>query len=727
MSVPKTERQTDQRARASRTAASAPGVAPGPSREELSAYHLIDERRLVGGLVERAVYTTDERRRIGEIARGFVEAIRAAERGHGGLDALLNEYGLSSEEGVILMCLAEALLRIPDRATQDQLIAEKMGEGQWAKHFGQSESLFVNASTFGLMLTGRVVKLGASKRTGATGALGRLIAKSGEPVIRQALKQAMRILGDNFVLGRTIEDAISRAAAWEAKGYRMSYDMLGEGARTSADASRYFERYRVALQAVAKAAGPLATTHHDALMLRPGLSVKLSALHPRFEAHKRERVARELVPRMTQLALEARTLGVPLTIDAEEQDRLDVTLDVFACVLADPALKGWNGLGIVVQAYGRRAIPTLRWLKRLAGDTGARIPLRLVKGAYWDSEIKWAQEQGLADYPVLTKKAHTDVSYLAAMRLVLSEPQAFYPQFATHNAHTVATALVAAGNAPFEFQRLHGMGEALYSEVVGAQKHDRACRIYAPVGGHEDLLAYLVRRLLENGANTSFVNRLADQSAPIGEIIADPVEAAERERETTGSRSGLPRPGEIFGGERRNSAGLALSEPKVCADTLARVGDALAGSFVVGPIVDGVITAGGDSADLVTCPHDRRERLGTVVTATAAHIEAALARASASQHAWDMAGGEVRAAALDRAADLFEQNRARLMAVIVREAGKTLDTAHGDVREAVDFLRYYAAEGRKQFGKGQLLSGATGERNTLSLRGRGVFVAISPW
>ena len=699
-----------------------------PARDEIASYHLIDERQLVGGLIERAVYTSDERRRVAELARNFVHAARDNQTKHGGIDAFMLEYGLSSEEGVILMCLAEALLRIPDKATQDALISEKIGEGHWGKHLGASDSLFVNASTFGLMLTGTVVKLATNKRQGPTSLLKRLVARSGEPVIRQALRQAMRILGDNFVLGRTIKEAIGRAKTYESQGFRISYDMLGEGARTRGDADRYFERYLAAIDAIGAAAGKLASPQPDALMQRPGLSVKLSAIHPRFEPGKVERLHAELLPKIVELAKAARDRGLPLTIDAEEQDRLDLTLDVFGHTYADPALAGWSGLGIAVQAYGRRAIPVLRWLRRLAVDGGRRIPVRLVKGAYWDSEIKWGQELGLADYPVLTRKMHTDVSYLAAMRLLLSDPAAFFPQFATHNAHSVATAFVAAGNGSYEFQRLHGMGEALYDEVVGEAKLGRACRIYAPVGGHEELLAYLVRRLLENGANTSFVNRLADASAPVEDIIRDPVEAAEQERDLPASVPGVavPKPTDIFGSKRVNSMGFALAEPHVRAEFAERIAQELQTSHAVGSIVDGHAHTTG-ALELVRCPHDRRERVGTSVTATPELIDAAIGSAVSAQHEWNRSGGFERALCLERAADLFERNRVRLMAVIVREAGKTLDGALGDVREAVDFLRYYAGEARRQFARPVLLPGPTGERNTLELVGRGAFVAISPW
>jgi RHH-type proline utilization regulon transcriptional repressor/proline dehydrogenase/delta 1-pyrroline-5-carboxylate dehydrogenase len=700
-----------------------------PPRDEIAAYHLADENRLVGGVIERTIYTPDERRRIAELARRLVHAARAGLRKFSGIDAFMQEYALTSEEGVILMCLAEALLRIPDAETADALIAEKVGSGHWERHLGHSDSLFVNASTWGLMLTGRIVKLKDTRDASPASLLKRLVVGSGEPVIRQALRRAMRVMGDQFVLGRTIDEALSRAAPLEARGYRFSYDMLGEAAKTANDADRYYDRYMEALDVVGRAAGRLTAQHSDALIERPSLSVKLSALHPRYEPGKEQRLARELLPRIIELARAARARGIGLTFDAEEQDRLDLSLGLFATVFTLSDLDGWPGLGLAVQAYGKRALPVLRWLRQLAERSGKRIPVRLVKGAYWDSEIKWAQERGFSDYPVFTRKVHTDVSYLACMRLLLADPQAFFPQFATHNAHTVAAVTITGGNTPYEFQRLHGMGEALYEEVVGPGKLGRACRVYAPVGGHEDLLAYLVRRLLENGANTSFVNRLADEQAPVDAIVRDPVETAEREREQAGGAPALPLPPPpmIYWPQRVNSLGLPLSESSVRSTVTAEMAAALKGPFEAGPIVEGNVIAGGDTALAVTCPHDRRERIGTVREADGATVEAAVRSATAAAHTWDRLGGPARAAILERAADILERERPRLMAVIVREAGKTLDNAQSDLREAVDFLRYYAAEARRLFSAPVTLPGPTGERNTLELRGRGPFACISPW
>jgi len=695
-----------------------------PPRDAIAAAHLREEVEVVKELAGPASAAPEQRPRIEGLAAALVRSARANRHEHGGVDAFMHEYGLTSEEGVILMCLAEALLRIPDADTADALIAEKIGEGRWEKHLGASDSLFVNASTFGLMLTGRVVRLAGDKRSGPAGILRRLVARSGEPFIRQALRQAMRILGDNFVLGRTIKEALSRAGDYEAQGYRLSYDMLGEAARTAADAERYFERYLAAIEAVGASRARGAEDIH-ALMTRPGISVKLSAIHPRFEAGKRAQLELELLPRLVELGVAARRSGLTLTVDAEEQDRLDLTLGLFAGAFCDPALAGWPGLGLAVQGYGKRALPTLQWLARLAQQERKTIPLRLVKGAYWDSEIKWAQERGLSDYPVFTRKSHTDISYLACMRLMLADPAAFYPQFATHNAHTIASVYVAARRTAFEFQRLHGMGEALYAGVVGSGKLDVPCRIYAPVGPHEDLVAYLVRRLLENGANTSFVNRLADEEAPIEDIIRDPVDSIARDASAPVKR--LPRPSEIYAPTRVNSAGLALGESAVREPLLEGIRREIGGWFDVTPLVDGRAPAGEDAAELLLSPHDRSERVGTVRTADAAAIEAALASAQRATRAWDRLGGSARADILDRAAALYERDRTRLMAVMVREAGKTLENALGDVREAVDFLRYYAAEARRLFDKPLSLKGPTGETNTLELRARGPFACISPW
>ena len=692
----------------------------GPDRADIDRHLFAAEAEIVPGLIAKAQSDDAERARIERLARRLVLAVRKGRRPQGGVDAFMQEYDLSSQEGVMLMCLAEALLRIPDADTADKLIADKIGGKDWEEHLGASSSLFVNASTWGLMLTGKVAGLGGPKTSDAFGFLGNLVKQSGEPIIRQAMRHAMRIMGKQFVLGRTISEALELAEFKEAMGYRHSYDMLGEAAMTASDAEGYFDSYKNALATVGENAGPLGKS---SVFERPSISVKLSALHPRYEAAKASRMEAELLPRILELAELARQGGLGLTIDAEESERLDISLSLFAKLAQAPELKGWNGLGLAVQAYGRRAYPVLQWLSELAAETGRKLPIRLVKGAYWDTEIKHAQEQGFESYPVFTRKVFTDVSYLACAKLMLANQETIYPQFATHNAHSLAAILTYAGNRrDFEFQRLHGMGQPLYEEVAGADKENVACRIYAPVGSHENLLAYLVRRLLENGANTSFVNRLADDEAPISEIIADPVERAEALEILPHPE--IPPPGELFS-PRRNADGLPLWDDPVRQALLKDIHKDLGGGFTAHPLVAGK-DVDGESRDVLS-PHDHSVKVGAVVEAQAAHIDKAAENAKVASDAWDKLGGAARAEMLERAADLYEENRARLLAVIIREAGKTLANAQADLREAVDFLRYYAARARADFSEPQILPGPTGEINEISLHGRGVFACIAPW
>jgi RHH-type proline utilization regulon transcriptional repressor/proline dehydrogenase/delta 1-pyrroline-5-carboxylate dehydrogenase len=696
-----------------------------PRREAIGAALLGEEGPLVESLIAKARVSDKERCEIELLASDLVKAARDGRREQGGVDSLLHEYGLSSEEGVLLLCLAEALLRIPDAVTADRLIAGTIGSGDWARHLGQSDSLLVNASTWGLMLTGRIVDWAESDNGDLAGRVQRLIARSGETVIRQALRQAMRILGRQFVLGETISDALANAEEERSQGYRFSFDMLGEAARTEDDASRYASRYMEAAGAIMAWAGEPKARTEEELHRRPGLSVKLSALHPRYQPTQEERLRAELLPRLWALAHRMREAWLPLTIDAEEADKLDLSLALLEPLFSDPALSDWNGLGLAIQAYGKRALPLIDYLAGVTVATGRRIPVRLVKGAYWDSEIKWAQEAGLAGYPVFTRKVNTDVAYLAAARALLDRPDCFYPQFATHNAHSVAWLATIAGGKPYEFQRLFGMGEALHREVVHPESLGKPCRIYAPVGGYRDLLAYLVRRLLENGANTSFVNRLADDAAPISAIVADPVEKAAALQQRANPL--IPVPPDLFLPERRNSLGLPLFEPTVRTPLLHAMGEALARPATAKPIVSGVEVEDGGEVSWITSPHDRRVVVGTVRAASPEAIGRALDAAKGACDAWDRVGGEARANMLDRAADLFEADRAPLMALMVREAGKTLANAQGDLREAIDHLRYSAAEARRQFAAPRELRGPTGERNELSLHGRGVFAAISPW
>ncbi len=695
-----------------------------PPRAGLSQDLLANEETLVPNLVARARFDALEERRVETIARDLVKAARAGREASGGVDSFLHEYGLLTEEGVLLLCLAEALLRIPDEATADRLIAGTVPAGDWAKHLGHSPSLFVNASTFGLMLTGRVLDWGLHDGSEIRARLKRLVSRSGEGAIRQALRQAMRILGGQFVLGETIEQALKTGAAAKKRGYRFSFDMLGEAARTQEDATRYFERYAHAIEAIGRAEGRPADHTDTSLHERAGLSVKLSALHPRYQPSQSGRLCFELLPRLRTLALAMKAHWLPLTIDAEEANRLDLSLGLLEPLWQDPDLAGWNGLGLAVQAYGKRALPLIDWLAGVAEVTGRRIPVRLVKGAYWDSEIKWAQMAGLAGYPVFTRKVNTDVSYLAAARALLGREHAFFPQFATHNAHSVAAIYTLGEGKAYEFQRLFGMGEALHEKVVSPEGLNAPCRIYAPVGSHNDLLAYLVRRLLENGANTSFVNRLADDQAPIGEIVADPVERAARLEPKANPR--IPLPTDLFEPLRKNSLGLPLFDAPTRERLLSEIEAALKQPADAGPIVGGKMMSGGQVVE-IRSPHDRRVLVGTCVEADSAALDRALDLAREAAPDWDLVGGAARAEMLERAADLLEADRAGLMALLIREAGKSLPNAQSDLREAVDHLRFAAAEARAKFAAPERLPGPTGESNDLSLHGRGVFACISPW
>ena len=546
----------------------------------------------------------------------------------------------------------------------------------------------------------------------------RFANRAGEPVWRQAVTAAMRILAGQFVMGRTIEEALERARPAERHGYRHSFDMLGEAARTMADAERYRAAYAHAIAAIGKAAAGRPATE------APGISVKLSALHPRYEMAQRERVMRELLPTLLGLARHAKDAGIGFTIDAEEADRLELSLDLVEVLALAPELVGWDGLGLAVQAYQKRALPLIDWLTDLARRGNRRLMVRLVKGAYWDTEIKRAQERGLDTYPVFTRKVATDVSYLACAKRMLAAGAAFYPQFATHNAHTVAAILELAGDRKdWEFQRLHGMGEALYDEIVGPDKLDRPCRVYAPVGGHEELLAYLVRRLLENGANTSFVNRIVDERAPIEEIVADPV--AQLERLEPKPHPKIPLPRDLFQPARRNSRGIDLAEPRALLELRDGMAAALRRPWTAAPIVGGTEQTAAETP--VFDPSDRHRQIGTVISAAPDAIEQALARAARAAASWDRTPAEARAVILERAADLYEADRAALMGLIMREGGRTIPDALSEVREAADFLRYYAGRARADFAQPEPLPGPTGERNSIALRGRGVFACISPW
>jgi RHH-type transcriptional regulator, proline utilization regulon repressor / proline dehydrogenase / delta 1-pyrroline-5-carboxylate dehydrogenase len=677
-----------------------------------------DETALVQALAADAELSTHDANSVSQLATALVQAVRAKRKSQGGIDAFMQQYSLSSEEGVVLMCLAEALLRIPDSETADRLIADKIGGRDWEAHLGQSESLFVNASAWGLLLTGKIVALGQDVSGDAFGFLKRFVRKSGEPILRNAMKQAMRIMGRQFVLGQTIDDALVAAREQEAKGYRYSYDMLGESAMTMNDAEHYLAAYKGAL---AKLGAGLKSPD---VISNASLSVKLSALHPRYEEKNAVECLQHLYGSLLNLAEQAKTLNVGLTIDAEEVPRLELSLQLFEQLAKTESLRGWNGLGLAVQAYGRRAKPVLEWLAQLALETGRVLPVRLVKGAYWDTEIKRAQEAGYENYPVFTRKVSTDVSYLACAKFMLSRRDVIYPQFATHNAQTVAAVSVMAGaDKRFEFQRLHGMGQALYDEVVGEGKLNQPCCIYAPVGSHKDLLAYLVRRLLENGANTSFVNRLADDEAPLSDIIADPILEVSKLHQIPNPR--IPSPRHVFR-PRLNSAGVALWRCDERATILKEMTEVLRQPFFASALINGRADLLGPKRQ-IRSSHNRNVVVGEIAEASDAATLDAMNSAYAYQTKWSDVGGAARAEILENAAMAFEANRNIFMALLVREAGKTLDNSVGDLREAVDFLRYYAAQARADFALPIVLPGPTGERNELTLHGRGVIACISPW
>ena len=690
---------------------------PSPLRQRITAATLRDETAHLEELLEQARLPAAEQSAVQATAVGLVQRTRVRAADPAMVEAFMREYDLSSEEGVLLMCVAEALLRIPDQDTANRLIRDKLGDADWDAHLGRSSSVLVNASTWGLLLTGHLVGLADETRRNAGGAFRRLVGRMGEPAIRLAVRQAMRIMGHQFVMGRTIGEALERSHKGESAHYRHSFDMLGEAAFTAADARRYLEAYRQAILAIG-AGGP-----YPDVFAAPSISVKLSALHPRYELVKRARVLAELVPRVVELARLAKAQGIGFTIDAEESERLELSLDVIAAAYADPSLAGWEGYGLAVQAYQKRAPFVLDFVVDMARRGGRRIPVRLVKGAYWDSEIKKAQVDGLAGYPVFTRKANTDVSFLACARKMLGATDAVYPMFATHNAQTIAAVhryamLAGVPVDGFEYQRLHGMGEHLYAEVIGKQHLGVACRVYAPVGSHEDLLPYLVRRLLENGANSSFVNRITDETLPPAELVADPVAAVAAY--DSKPHPHIPAPAGIFP-DRINSMGVNLSNDQDLAVLAERINASLKPWRAV-PLVPG---ASGNGPRLpVTNPADRREVVGEWQAADAAQVERAIVNAQAAYPGWDGLPAASRAKILEHAADLMEARMPELIALCVKEAGKSIASSVSEVREAVDFCRYYAQQARKLFGAPEKLPGPTGESNELQLHGRGVFVCI---
>jgi RHH-type transcriptional regulator, proline utilization regulon repressor / proline dehydrogenase / delta 1-pyrroline-5-carboxylate dehydrogenase len=681
-------------------------VAPQmPLRSAITAGYRSPEPECVPPLLKLATASSDEANRIRTLAGSLVSKLRAKTRSSG-VEGLIHEYSLSSQEGVALMCLAEALLRIPDAATRDALIRDKLSPGDWRAHVGQSPSLFVNAATWGLVLTGRLVT--TTSEQGLSAALTRLIARSGEPIIRAGVDVAMRLMGEQFVTGRTIEEAIGNSRDREARGFTFSYDMLGEAATTAEDAARYLDEYERAVHAIGRA------SHRRGIYEGAGISIKLSALHPRYQRIKRARVMKELLPRVKGLAALAKSYDIGFNIDAEEADRLDLSLDILEALSLDPDLTGWNGLGFVIQAYGKRCSSVVDWLIDLGRRSRRRLMIRLVKGAYWDSEIKRAQVEGLDGFPVFTRKIYTDVSYLACARKLLAAPDAVYPQFATHNAQTLASVLVFAGpdfyRGQYEFQCLHGMGEPLYEEVVGRHKLDRPCRVYAPVGSHETLLAYLVRRLLENGANTSFVNRIADATVAIDDLVADPVEAARTIQPLGAPHDKIAAPRELYAPDRLNSRGVDFSDE----GRLDKLASGLTASAGTAWRAFPPRAAEGDRGDPVVNPANQSDVVGFARYAHPDEIAAALETGDRAAPAFAAIPPSERANVLRRAADILEARNDLLVGLIVREAGKSYANAVAEVREAADFLRYYAHEAART-----LLAGSPAPL--------GLVVCISPW
>lgn len=680
-------------------------------RDAITSAYRIDETICLTTLLEQASFSLDATQRIAATATQLVSETRKQRKKQGGLDTFLHEYDLSSDEGIALMCLAEALLRIPDTDTMDRLIGDKISTAAWDTHSGSS--FFVNAATWSLMLTGKIFAPTLNNEKSLAASLKRLFSRTGETLIRPIILQGMKIIGKQFVMGTTIEEALTHAKKLETKGYRYSYDMLGEAARTQADASNYFNAYQTAIAAIGKESLGLDPIHG------PGISIKLSALHPRYETAKRERVLNELVPRLLTLAHAAKVQNIGMTIDAEEADRLELSLDVIENLFCSPELTGWEGFGLAVQAYQKRASFVIDWLANLAQRQNRRLMVRLVKGAYWDTEIKISQVLGLEGYPVFTRKQATDVSYIACAKKILSYPDAIYPQFGTHNAHSVAAILEMAGTRKdFEFQCLHGMGEPLYDQLIA----NTPCRIYAPVGSHKDLLGYLVRRLLENGANTSFINRIADEKTPIEDIIADPV--TKIANLATKPHPRIPLPKNIYGAERTNSQGLDLSNCHTLNTLKKAMEQANQQQWESNPVIAGKNSL--HTAKAITSPTDIDRIVGHVHEATADDIEQALAQATRAKAAWANTAITERAACLERAADLFEKNTPTLMTLLCNEGGKQIVDCVSEVREAVDFCRYYAMRARSDL-LPQQLPGPTGELNQFSLHPRGVIVCISPW
>ncbi len=670
-----------------------------PFRQKIRDYYRIDEDTVINHLLPKAEISMAARSKAWERARNIVLTIRAESKGTGGIDALLNEYSLSSEEGVILMCLAEALLRVPDKKTQEALIRDKLSKGKWSTHLGESDSLFVNASSWGLLLTGSMSRYSEINLNHQVGIVKRTMGKLSEPVIRKAMNIAMRIMGNQFVMGETIQAACARAEDKMSQGYVYSYDMLGEAARNMDDANTYYQAYTHAIHEIGKSA------REDGPRVNPGISIKLSAIHPRFEFTQRERVIAEIVPKLKSLCLLAKEYEIGLTVDAEESERLDLSLDIIEIVFSDPILSAWNGFGLAVQAYQKRALFVIEWIRQLTIKLDRKMMVRLVKGAYWDTEIKNAQKDGLAHFPVFTRKSSTDVSYHACANKLLEYRDTLYPQFATHNAYTASIILELAGDDKkgFEFQCLHGMGDTLYDQIV--TQENIQCRVYAPVGEHEGLLAYLVRRLLENGANSSFVNAIVDLDKPVEDLLEDPVERTQRLSPIYNTQIQLP--SELYGKERQNSKGLDLTDINEISTLRENLKTWFSSNILTGEELQAPFVP-------VRNPANLDEAVGYHQYTTAKQMISMLNKADLAFINWSNSNIEYRCKILNDTADALESNMHQLIALCIKEAGKTTKDSIDEVREAVDFLRYYAARAKELV-------------EDKRLQARGVVLCISPW
>lgn len=693
---------------------------PEGLRATMNEYYRANEYEVIAKLLDYAELAPEANDKITQHAKLLIQQVRIMRKNAVGIDSFLNTYALSTQEGIALMCLAEALLRIPDQATIDKLIRDKLTNANWQEHVGKSDSFFINATTWALVLTGKVLKTDDSQLDWVQ-ALKGFFNRSSETVVRTVVAQAMKVLSRQFVMGKNIEDAIKRAHQYEQQGYRFSYDMLGEAALTTKDAQKYFDAYVNAIKSLG-----LSVDKTKTIVEKSNISVKLSALHPRYSEAFAFKVRQELGEKLLSLAMVAKEYEVGLTVDAEESERLDLSLDIFSDVYLNPQLSGWNGLGLAVQSYQKRAFYVIDWVAELARQGGRRIMVRLIKGAYWDSEIKRTQMQGLKEYPVFTRKIFTDVSFRACAKRLLTYTKEIYPQFATHNAQSVATIIELAGNyRDYEFQCLHGMGKELYEQIVPANKLNIPCRVYAPVGCHEDLLPYLVRRLLENGANSSFVNRIVDEAVSIDELVENPITVAKRY--LSAMNQNIPLPWAIFLPQRENSRGIDWSDRMELVSLQTDLSAFLEQQWSAVPMLGADVPISHSSLFKVTSPQDHEDTVGEVIYADIHHVNQAFEYAQYGFKSWSKLSVDKRAHILEKFANLLEEHRLQAMALACREAGKTLEDGISEVREAIDFCRYYAYQARQMMEYCLDLPGYTGELNQWSLHPRGVMVCISPW